>query len=164
MARALRHEGFDKTEDINDLALLELSEEVDIKVYTPVCLPKPDSSPDSYFDHRGTTNFGLDDYSDTLQEVHVLIITNSFCRANTGLALHRGQICAGGMRGHDACKGDLGGPLTVRQRSHHHHVLVGITSYPLECGKKGKLRIFTTISFYRDWIQSNMKSPVICSK
>ena len=52
VARALRHEGFDKTESINDLALLELSEEVDIKVYTPVCLPKPDSSPDSYFGHR----------------------------------------------------------------------------------------------------------------
>ena len=52
VARALRHEGFNKTEAINDLALLELSEEVDIKVYTPVCLPKPDSSPDSYFGHR----------------------------------------------------------------------------------------------------------------
>ena len=46
VARALRHEGFDKTEDINDLALLELSEEVDIKVYTPVCLPSEDDSQD----------------------------------------------------------------------------------------------------------------------
>ena len=164
VARALRHEGFDKPPKTNDLALLELSEEVDIKVYTPVCLPKPDSSPDSYFDHRGTTNFGLDDYSDTLQEVHVPIVTNSFCSANTGLALHGGQICAGGEKGKDACQGDSGGPLTVSQKPHHHHVLVGITSYGLDCGKEWNLRLYTKISFYRDWIQSNMKSPVICSK
>ena len=164
VARALRHEGFNKTEAINDLALLELSEEVDIKVYTPVCLPKPDSSPDSYFDHKGTTNFGLDDYSDTLQEVHVPIVNDLNCERKTGLALHRGQICAGGVRGHDACQGDRGGPLTVSQQPHHHHVLVGITSYGLECGKEGLPGIYTKISFYRDWIQSNMKSPVICSK
>ena len=54
--------------------------------------------------------------------------------------------------------------LTVSQQPHHHHVLVGITSYGLECGKEGIPGIYTKISFYRDWIQSNMKSPVICSK
>ena len=50
VARSLRHEGFNKTEAINDLALLELSEEVDISVYTPVCLPPPHSN--NYFGHR----------------------------------------------------------------------------------------------------------------
>ena len=52
VARAIRHEGFSKTEAINDLALLELSEEVDIKVYTPVCLPPPHSNKNEYFGKR----------------------------------------------------------------------------------------------------------------
>ena len=52
VARALHHAGFNEPPMTNDLALLELSEEVDIKVYTPVCLPKPGSSPDSYFGRR----------------------------------------------------------------------------------------------------------------
>ena len=52
VARALRHEGFNKTEAINDLALLELGEEVDISVYTPVCLPPHHSSSKTYFGKR----------------------------------------------------------------------------------------------------------------
>ena len=64
----------------------------------------------------------------------------------------------------EPCQGDSGGPLTVSQQPHAHHVLVGITSYGLECGKKGQYGIYSKISFYRDWIQSNMKSPVVCSE
>ena len=50
VVRALRHEGFNQTEAVNDLALLELSEELDISVYTPVCLPSPQSN--TYFGKR----------------------------------------------------------------------------------------------------------------
>ena len=33
------HEEYDKETNNNDIALLELEEEVDLSVYTPVCLP-----------------------------------------------------------------------------------------------------------------------------
>ena len=39
VVRSLRHEQYDTKKAINDIALLELAEEVDLKVYTPVCLP-----------------------------------------------------------------------------------------------------------------------------
>ena len=110
----------------------------------------------------GTTLFG-GDYSDILQEVQIPIVTDAVCMQSMG-PLHKGQICAGGEKDRDACQGDSGGPLTVSQQPHHHHVLVGITSYGLECGQEGQYGIYSKISFYREWIYSNMKSPVICSK
>ena len=39
VVRSFRHKDYDSKKAINDIALLELGEEVDLKVYTPVCLP-----------------------------------------------------------------------------------------------------------------------------
>ena len=112
----------------------------------------------------GKTSYGEDyDYSEVLQEVRLPIVTDAVCSASMG-PLHSGQICAGGEKDRDSCQGDSGGPMTVSQGPHGHHVLVGITSYGHGCGKEGMYGIYSKISFYRDWIQSNMKSPVICSK
>ena len=40
VVKAIRHEDYQESTSHNDIAILELSEEVDLKVYTPICLPK----------------------------------------------------------------------------------------------------------------------------
>ena len=44
MVRSVRHEDYDDLNVTNDIALLELEEEVDLKIYTPVCLPDSEDS------------------------------------------------------------------------------------------------------------------------
>ena len=46
VVRSYLHEDYDGVKAINDIALLEVKEEVDLKVYTPVCLPSEDDSQD----------------------------------------------------------------------------------------------------------------------
>ena len=44
VVRSVRHEDYDREQATGDIALLELEEEVDLKVYTPVCLPDSEDS------------------------------------------------------------------------------------------------------------------------
>ena len=46
VVRSYLHEDYDGVKAINDIALLEVKEEVDLKVYTPVCLPSEEDSQD----------------------------------------------------------------------------------------------------------------------
>jgi secreted trypsin-like serine protease len=67
------------------------------------------------------------------------------------------QICAGGVRGHDTCRGDSGGPL---QTSHHDapcvYDIVGLTSYgSYMCGTTS-YGIYTKISAFLDWIEKHV--------
>ena len=109
----------------------------------------------------GSTEYN-GDYSDTLQEVRIPIVTNEVCSKAMG-ELHEGHICAGGEKNVDACGGDSGGPMSYYKHNKA-HVLVGLTSYGEKCGLEGKYGVYSKISYYKDWIMSNLKSPVFCSK
>nr|XP_039249091.1 melanization protease 1-like [Styela clava] len=57
----------------------------------------------------------------------------------------------------DTCKGDSGGPLLCLDNNGKFN-LHGIASYgPTPCGQRGLPGIYTQVSGYRDWIDSNMK-------
>jgi secreted trypsin-like serine protease len=70
------------------------------------------------------------------------------------------QICAGGEKGKDACRGDSGGPLMHLNLgpSPFWH-LVGIVSYGPPCGilkEKPRPTVYVDVSKYMDWIVANM--------
>ena len=70
------------------------------------------------------------------------------------------QICAGGENAEDSCDGDSGGPLIKpgEVNSRPRYVQFGIVSFgPRSCGIRGFPAVYTRISFYMDWILSNMK-------
>ncbi|KAJ0175736.1 hypothetical protein K1T71_008895 [Dendrolimus kikuchii] len=67
-----------------------------------------------------------------------------------------GQICAGGLKDKDACRGDSGGPL-MRKRAEGVWEVVGIVSFGNECGKEGWPGVYTAVAQYSDWIQSKMQ-------
>jgi len=64
------------------------------------------------------------------------------------------HICAGGIRGYDACTGDSGGSLWRMVDSRP--LLYGITSYGYQCATKLP-GVYTKVSFFRKWIDKKMK-------
>ena len=71
-----------------------------------------------------------------------------------------GMLCAGGVRGEDSCWGDSGGPLSYKTRGQH--ILIGAVSWGVECGLENKYGVYSSISYYRDWIEEKMVRPVYC--
>jgi len=75
----------------------------------------------------------------------------------TGAITSSEHLCAGGVLGEDACKGDSGGPLLARTDSQSSWQLVGIVSGgSARCGL-GAPGLFTKVINYYQWITENMK-------
>ena len=81
--------------------------------------------------------------------------------------LEPGQLCAGGDKGQDACKGDSGGPLMVTLVTNpppdvppsHVTYQIGVVSYGPDspCGTAPLPSIYTRVSAYLPWILSTLK-------
>ncbi|XP_055591130.1 CUB and peptidase domain-containing protein 2-like [Uranotaenia lowii] len=88
--------------------------------------------------------------SKSLQALNVPIIEQSKC-----IKFYQGKdnitdrmFCAGfEAGGHDACKGDSGGPFVVGSK------LAGIVSWGKSCAKRGKPGVYSSVFKYRKWIK-----------
>lgn len=70
------------------------------------------------------------------------------------------QLCAGGDKGKDSCRGDSGGPLMKIEKVDGVSAwfLKGIVSFGTDkCGTKDIPGVYTRISEYVDWIQENIE-------
>ena len=124
VAKIFRHEKYNSHTMENDIAVLELSEDVDLETYTPVCMAKTSDSKSFYgkwiyengwkFDEKhaktygwGTTTF-LGEKSNILRTVTLPVVGPSNSKCQTSMSInqsghHPGKICAGGL-GKDACQ------------------------------------------------------------
>ena len=109
VAKIFRHEDYNPKNMFNDIAVLELSEDVDLETYTPVCLPKSSDTNVFYGTVAeaygwGTTEF-MGQVSDKLLTVRLPVVdpSNSDCQKSMR-EYHDGKICAGGTKGKDACQ------------------------------------------------------------
>ncbi|KXJ82498.1 hypothetical protein RP20_CCG013179 [Aedes albopictus] len=69
------------------------------------------------------------------------------------------QICAGGQKAHDTCRGDSGSPLMYYNRQHARWFAYGIVSRgPSQCGTEGVPSIYTNIFKYGDWVRRTIAS------
>ena len=101
------HENYGGADLNNDIAMLELGQELDLDVYTPACLAQ--TSDTSTFDGVtaqaygwGTTSSG-GPVSNKLLEVSLPVVTTAVCEAAMG-PLTAGQLCAGGELNKDSCQ------------------------------------------------------------
>lgn len=148
------HEKYDNISQENDIAVIKLSEMVDMETYTPICMPRLGlaSSQDLHQENLTTTGWGRINYDgDTtlnLQELveTIPIVTKQQCLETPGnysinagiyagwpyiveIDLKKGMVCAGIPNNHQAnCKGDSGGPL-IHMFEHNRYELVGTTSW-----------------------------------
>lgn len=89
------------------------------------------------------------------------IVDSQSCNATYrthSLNLAPSQVCAGGDKGRDACRGDSGGPLMFFDTNRASWVLSGVVSLGLQqCGLPGVPGIYTKVDNYVDWIEKKIR-------
>jgi secreted trypsin-like serine protease len=115
----------------------------------------------------GDTSFGADPPgSDVLLEANVEIENNDDCQsAYDGLAdgttIFGSMLCAehfAGANSRDTCQGDSGGPLVEDQPEGP--TLVGVTQGGEGCAQSPYPGIYTRVSSFVDWINSNINTTL----
>ncbi|KAJ2940982.1 hypothetical protein O0L34_g13108 [Tuta absoluta] len=168
------HPGYKPPSKYHDIALMSaqpafvLSRDIRIACISPV---------DNFGDLQltaigfGTTTSGVAVTSQTLMKVDLDRIENTVCnksmkplikRKIIGQGIVESQMCAGDYAkgGRDTCQGDSGGPLQVFidridcNSSFPLHMIVGVTSFGRDCGRKMAPGVYTRVSKYIDWIES----------
>ena len=68
------------------------------------------------------------------------------------------MLCAGyDAGGHDSCRGDSGSPMIVSNSGQWK--LAGIVSWGIGCADSYKPGVYTRVSQYVSWINSNVTTP-----
>ncbi|BET01654.1 serine protease [Nesidiocoris tenuis] len=163
VARLVVHEEYDTGTYENDIALLRLKEPITYGIYVqPVCLPT--RKQDLENDFRNTTavvaGWGTTEYggpmSDILMEVPVPIWDQDDCVESFIQTVFESAMCAAGKEGgKDSCQGDSGGPL-VTQREDNRWMTIGVVSWGIRCGEKGKPGVYTRVNQFIPWIASHL--------
>ena len=135
---------------VNDIALLELSQEVDTEAM-PLVSASPAVGAMAAIVGWGTTSSASSEPSAVLREAEVPVVSNDACAAvpaYSGL-IQDTMLCAGYADGGvDACLGDSGGPLMVLNDGVYEQA--GITSFGYDCALT--YGVYTRVSSYLTWI------------
>ncbi|XP_035861515.1 serine protease 56 isoform X2 [Sander lucioperca] len=160
--RVIPHPKFNPKTFNNDIALVELTSPVVLSSrVTPVCLPSgmepPTGSPCLVAGWGSLYEDGPS--ADVVMEAKVPLLPQSTCKSALGKELVTNtMLCAGYLSGGiDSCQGDSGGPLIYQDRISGRFQLYGITSWGDGCGEKGKPGVYTRVSAFSDWIQTEIQ-------
>ncbi|XP_062386948.1 serine protease 33-like [Sardina pilchardus] len=166
VSRIISHPSYDSYTNDNDIALLQLSAPVTFTDYvSPVCLAASGSEfnngTDSWITGFGTIASGVPLPSPgTLQEVEVPVVGNAQCDSLyrvRGIDITDNMICAGiSAGGKDSCQGDSGGPMVSKQDAVW--VLSGVVSFGFGCAEPNFPGVYTRVSRYESWINSQISS------
>lgn len=157
------HPYFNSKTGNNDLGLLRMDKDV---AYTdfirPICLPPINIPPPPVGSIMTVCGWGATEdgsQADIKSKIEIPLIANSECikTVSSLTSITPNQVCAGGVEGKDACKGDSGGPLMrtyVDDTSQWYQE--GIVSRGRGCGKKGYPGVYTRVARYINWIVNNI--------
>ncbi|CAL1605255.1 unnamed protein product [Knipowitschia caucasica] len=158
--RIQAHSDYDPMTYDNDVALMELDNEVVLNQYVwPICLPAKTHrftpGTQAWITGWGATREG-GAAAVTLQKASVRVVNQTVCESlMEGSAVTERMLCAGVLRGGiDACQGDSGGPLSV-QGLGGRSFLAGVVSWGDGCAQRNKPGIYTRVTEFRDWIKTN---------
>ncbi len=163
------HPDWDTFTADNDIALLRLDSPVtfrppagDVLPVAPVGLVAANVGPltgvestvTGWGNTLGQPDPGGESFPDALQEVTVPIISNAACNAAYG-GITDNMLCAAlEQGGRDSCQGDSGGPLQVYDGAQSRWELAGIVSHGYGCAAPGYPGVYTRVSQFIDWINS----------
>ena len=166
MARVMIHREFDARRFDNDIALIELEDEVEFTNYIrPICLAQSDRV---MWNITSTGRLGIVSgwgmlmeggaSPIALNEVRLPLVRQEVCAASTEFSITDNMFCSGFERGivSDACIGDSGGPFSVQYTGCW--FLVGLVSWGEGCGRSGKFGFYTNVSKYSGWMTERITS------
>ncbi|CAL8137858.1 unnamed protein product [Orchesella dallaii] len=153
--RIIIHPGYNPDTIENDIGLLKLTSPIQYKVnVNDVPLPKfkSDIPSDTHciISGWGSTKEG-GSISKSLMYTVVPTMTDQKCMDYYGKSeITEAMLCAGFSEGGtDSCQGDSGGPLVCDG------VLTGVVSWGIGCARPKFPGVYTQVSYYTKWIQSN---------
>uniref|UniRef100_A0A8C3KLM2 Urokinase-type plasminogen activator n=1 Tax=Calidris pygmaea TaxID=425635 RepID=A0A8C3KLM2_9CHAR len=172
----ISHPGFtdDTGGNENDIALIRIRTAsgqcaVESKYVRTVCLPEPglDLSDNTRCEIAG---YGKQDfydiyYAQRLMSATVNLISQKKCKHDyyDNIRVTDNMVCAGDpMWKTDACKGDSGGPMVCEHNGRM--TLYGIVSWGDGCAKENKPGVYTRVTRYLNWIDSNMNAVTAKSR
>lgn len=160
-----RHPKYEPKIKLNDIALVELDRAVELNEWVNTICLYPDTNDVPEGIQLKTEGYGIMD-TDRLLKSRVLLKVNlttvplDDCTRQLdipGRKLVETQYCAVGQENTmtkffgDACEGDSGGPLQIKQDGRQK--LVGVTSFGAGCGS-GKPGVYTRVASFIGWIES----------
>ncbi|XP_037028237.1 serine protease snake-like isoform X4 [Bradysia coprophila] len=166
IANVIVHPDYRHSSNYYDIALIRLSQQVIFtRFIRPACLWQSSyvNSSNAIATGWGQLEFA-GERSDDLQKVALNIIDNNHCQQlyERSKKLRNGivssQLCAGYLEGgKDTCQGDSGGPIqVVTPRNQCIFHIIGITSFGKACAAVNAAGVYTRVSSYLDWIESNV--------
>lgn len=167
MKRKVVNENYNPATYQNDIALLELSQEVIYKQHiVPVCLPSKGDNVTGKMatvTGWGRTQYGVPAPPGLLQKVDVEVLNSTICQSwmkSVGRreVIYSNMLCAGYKQGgKDSCQGDSGSPLTVKNDDRS--TLIGLVSWGVGCARPNLPGVYTKISEFIDWINIHIREP-----
>ncbi|XP_068234025.1 trypsin-1-like [Palaemon carinicauda] len=167
ISSAVIHENFDFVTMDNDIALLRMSEVVNLELTNaikPICLPH---STNQYEETVAiVSGWGLlkvgGSQPSVLQQVNVTTMTNAKCQeSSNNRNITSNMLCAADA-GKDSCQGDSGGPLAAADGDHYD--LIGLVSFGILCANPLYPGVYVRVSRYINWINMNAQEGATCPK
>ncbi|XP_033149082.1 serine protease grass-like, partial [Drosophila busckii] len=164
--RVFVHENFSSILGLNDIALIKLKRNAEIKLnISPICLPvtkELQEKPEMLTQFR-VTGWGKTETlarADTLQESVIRKIPRENCSRAYDKEYNSSIICAGDTMG-DACNGDSGGPLTYVEyfNQRQRFVQFGIVSRGSKHCGNGFPGVYTNVGKFMSWIAEKIVEP-----
>nr|ASN76826.1 prophenoloxidase activating factor 1 [Octodonta nipae] len=164
---AIPHERYNVNDDNrhNDIGIVRLNRKVSYSNFVrPICLPLPNeaSRPGEGLFVSGWGRTLTSSKSAIKQKLRVPFADKSSCSrrfSSARIQLSDGQICAGGEKDKDSCRGDSGGPLMTTTRGDPSQWYIeGIVSFGANCGTFGWPGVYTKVSSYLNWISQNVRN------
>ncbi len=162
VSQIIVHEGYDGNTLENDIALLELDQDIDASI-PRVKLANATVMTNAASDGHLVTASGWGALSeggpspDLLHEVRIPVVANQICNRP---AAYNGEVadsmlCAGlSTGGKDSCQGDSGGPLWVRFEDQDYQV--GVVSWGDGCARPNKYGVYTRVQSFTTWVSDQM--------
>jgi len=157
MEKVIPHPSYNSATNKNDVLVIKLK--TAITQVAPVALNTNSAVPavgaaEIVFGF-GTTSFG-GSTSKVLLEVGQNAVSYTTCNNYYGNIFDAGMTCSYSA-GKDSCQGDSGGPLILGgSSSAATDIQVGIVSFGDGCAKIGVPGVYTRVSYYTAWIQSQI--------
>jgi secreted trypsin-like serine protease len=151
----------------NDIALLKLESP---SSFSPLYLPDTDvASGITTGSFLTTVGWGATQFGSgtrilqkiSLNAVHQATCESQYRQSPSGLRVNENMLCASAI-GRDSCQGDSGGPLMISSGGlYPRYFFAGLTSFGEGCANPNFSGVYTRITKYIAWINSNITDTLL---